>query len=568
MYHGDIRLGDTIDIKFTTRAFATGVPTVLTGSPTIAAYPSNSTTEITAGITLTASLDSVVGMNNVRIVATSGNGYVTATNYTLVITAGTVGGTSVVGECVGSFSIEARSALMPTTAARTLVVDAAGLADANTVKLGPTGSGTAQTAKDVGGAVPAVAAGASGGLLISGANSGTTTLAALTITGVTTYTGNVVLSDGLTISAPSTANRAGFTITGNGTGAGVSVTSGNGATGNGLDLIANSTNGEGFSILGKGTGRGILSTGGSTGEGVKIISGNGATGAGLTIIANSTNGNGITCNGSGTGHGVNIKSGTGATGNGVYIQAQSTNGIGLRADGIGTQPGFSGVGGATSGSGMELDGQGTGSGLLLIANGAGGHGLSATGNGTGHGGVFNSGSGATGDGLHAEAKSTNGNGMIGVKTGTGKAIKGPVDLVDTLTTYTGDTPQTGDNYARLGAPAGASVSADIAAIRTNTNIDIPGLIAGLNNISAAAVNAEVVDCLNVDTYAQPGQATPAATTTITLMLRYLYKAWRNKTTATASQYNLFNDDAVTVDQKAALSDDATTYTRGEIATGP
>lgn len=43
--------------------------------------------------------------------------------------------------------------LVPTTAGRTLVVDAAGLADANTVKLGPTGTGTAQTARDIGASV-------------------------------------------------------------------------------------------------------------------------------------------------------------------------------------------------------------------------------------------------------------------------------------------------------------------------------------------------------------------------------------------------------------------------------
>lgn len=40
--------------------------------------------------------------------------------------------------------------------------------------------------------------------------------------------------------------------------------------------------------------------------------------------------------------------------------------------------------------------------------------------------------------------------------------------ISTLTTYTGDTPQTGDAYARLGAPAGASVSADIAAMKVDT----------------------------------------------------------------------------------------------------
>ena len=38
--------------------------------------------------------------------------------------------------------------------------------------------------------------------------------------------------------------------------------------------------------------------------------------------------------------------------------------------------------------------------------------------------------------------------------------------VSTLTTYTGNTVQTGDAYARLGAPAGASVSADVAAAKT------------------------------------------------------------------------------------------------------
>jgi hypothetical protein len=40
-------------------------------------------------------------------------------------------------------------ALNPATAGRELVVDASGLADANTVKVGPTGSGTAQTAGDI-----------------------------------------------------------------------------------------------------------------------------------------------------------------------------------------------------------------------------------------------------------------------------------------------------------------------------------------------------------------------------------------------------------------------------------
>jgi len=41
-----------------------------------------------------------------------------------------------------------------------------------------------------------------------------------------------------------------------------------------------------------------------------------------------------------------------------------------------------------------------------------------------------------------------------------------IRLVDTLTTYTGNTVQTGDNFARIGAPVGASISADLADVPT------------------------------------------------------------------------------------------------------
>lgn len=54
--------------------------------------------------------------------------------------------------------------------------------------------------------------------------------------------------------------------------------------------------------------------------------------------------------------------------------------------------------------------------------------------------------------------------------------------VGTVTTYTGNTPQTGDSFARLGAPAGASVSADIAAIEAQTD-DIGVAGAGLTAVS-------------------------------------------------------------------------------------
>lgn len=134
-YYGDIRLGDTIDVKFTSRN-TSGVPTTLSGTPAVAAYVDNGTTEITAGVTLTTDFDARTGLNNVRVVASSGNGFATATNVSLVITTGTVGGTSVVGEQIGSFSIENRSAVMPTVAARTLDVSSTGEAGIDWANIG------------------------------------------------------------------------------------------------------------------------------------------------------------------------------------------------------------------------------------------------------------------------------------------------------------------------------------------------------------------------------------------------------------------------------------------------
>ena len=299
-YLGDIRLGDTLDFKFTTRKFSTGAPFTLAGSPAVAAYPGNSTTEVTAGITLSADFDSVTGLNNVRVVASGGNGYA-AGNYALVITAGTVDSVSVVGEVIATFSIESRSALMPTTAARTLDVSAGGEAGLDWANVG----------------------------------SPTTTVG---LSGTTVKTATDVETD--------TAD----------------------------------------------------------------------------------------------------------------IQTRLPAAL----------------------------------------------------------------------------------------------VSGRID-------------------ASVGAMAADTVTA--AAIATGA-IDADAIAAdaiGESELAAdaiAEIKAAVVEALNTDTYAEPGQGAPAATTTLVAKIGYLYKAWRNKSTQTASQYSLFADDATTVDQKATFADDATTATRGEVATGP
>ena len=154
MYLGDFALDVTFDFKFATRQFSTGAPFALSGG-SVAAYPGNSTTEITAGITLSSNFDGRTGLHNVRIVATSGNGYAAGTNYAVVITAGTVDSVSVVGEVVAHFSIENRSGLRPTTAGRTLDVSTGGEAGVDWANVGTPGSTvgltntTVKTATDV-----------------------------------------------------------------------------------------------------------------------------------------------------------------------------------------------------------------------------------------------------------------------------------------------------------------------------------------------------------------------------------------------------------------------------------
>lgn len=57
-------------------------------------------------------------------------------------------------------------------------------------------------------------------------------------------------------------------------------------------------------------------------------------------------------------------------------------------------------------------------------------------------------------------------------------------VVPTVTTLTGNTAQTGDNFARLGAPAGASLSADVAAVKTDSG----NLISRLGAFTGSGVN--------------------------------------------------------------------------------
>ena len=92
-------------------------------------------------------------------------------------------------------------------------------------------------------------------------------------------------------------------------------------------------------------------------------------------------------------------------------------------------------------------------------------------------------------------------------------------------------------------------------------------IAALNNISTAQVNAEVVDALNVDTYAEPGQGAPGATISLAAKLNWLYTSWRNKKDNNGTVTNLYADNGTTVVSKQNTSESGGTVTKAEWITG-
>lgn len=152
------------------------------------------------------------------------------------------------------------------------------------------------------------------------------------------------------------------------------------------------------------------------------------------------------------------------------------------------------------------------------------------------------------------------------------------------------TPSTGKTVAITISKAGAAFANPSAGATTATEVSAGWYKATLsttdtNTLGDLVVHATASGCddtdralevvLAGDAYAllagaqtEIGQGAPAATAPLVDMIRSLYKAWRNKVTQTSTTYSLFNDDTTTVDHKAVVSNDGTTFTRGEIGTGP
>lgn len=147
---------------------------------------------------------------------------------------------------------------------------------------------------------------------------------------------------------------------------------------------------------------------------------------------------------------------------------------------------------------------------------------------------------------------------------SGGAITTSGGAVSTVTTVTNDVGVNEWNGVALGTTNPLPNAAAGAAGGLPT--DSTGKTS-FNDITTAQVNAEVVDALVTDTYAEPGQGAPGATISLKDKIGYIYKFLRNKKTATSTTITVFNDDTTTAGQKSTISDDGTTYTEGEWTTG-
>lgn len=468
MYHGDFALESSLDIKFTTVS-TTGAPTTLAGTPVVSAYPGNSTTQITAGITLTVDFDALTGLHNVRVVATAANGYATATNYVLVITTGTVGGTSVVGYVVGSFSIENRSALRPTVAARTLDVSAGGEAGVDWANIGSPTTANNLSATNID--VDQIVASVSGavGSVTGAVGSVTGAVGSVAAGGITASS---IAADA--IGASELASDAVTEIRSLASG-----TSDSGTTTTMVDAARTEADTDYWvgSLI-------VFTSGNIAGQARYITAFNAATDT-ITFAPATT-----------------------------QAVATQTYEIWPTADFL--RPTI---------TGRTLD---------VAAGGEAGVDFSNI-NGT----------------LDA--------GEIG--TGAITAAKFAAGAVDAAALAA-------DAVTEIQAGLATPTNITAGTITTVTNLTNAATSGDLTATMKASVNTEVVDGLNVDTYAEPAQGTPAATATLAAKINHLYKAWRNRHTQTATQYSLYNDDAVTVDAKAAFSDNGTTADRQEITTGP
>lgn len=150
----ELKLEEAMYFDFCTHRFDTGAAADADSGPTAEVFEDATDTTVVA-LTVTKRT-SKTGNYRCPVTAAAADGFEVGKTYNVIASA-TVN--SVTGKgVIGRFKVRARGKddlAYPATSGRSMVVDAAGLVDANAVKVGPSGSGTAQTAGDIPARLPA-----------------------------------------------------------------------------------------------------------------------------------------------------------------------------------------------------------------------------------------------------------------------------------------------------------------------------------------------------------------------------------------------------------------------------
>ena len=110
----------------------------------------------------------------------------------------------------------------------------------------------------------------------------------------------------------------------------------------------------------------------------------------------------------------------------------------------------------------------------------------------------------------------------------------------------------------------AKINADAI---TNAKIADDAIAAENFATDAIATDAVAATALDKVVMSDLAQGAPSATASIVIAINVLYEAFRNKTLTTATLIKIMKDDGTTALMKSTISDDSTTFTKGEFVSG-
>ena len=85
-----------------------------------------------------------------------------------------------------------------------------------------------------------------------------------------------------------------------------------------------------------------------------------------------------------------------------------------------------------------------------------------------------------------------------------------------------------------------------------------------DSITADALAADAVNEIWAKAMSDLAAGAPSATASVLTAINYLYEAWRNQTWTTATEIGVYKDDATTLLCESTISDDGTTFKKGEL----